>query len=564
MEDSWSNQQTMHSTPWFNHLRKLGSLIKCPICLELLKGPVLLPCDHFICNSCIQNQAKNGSKCHVCNEQYADREIRSAPYMENVIAVYKSLCSVPLAELFHPPASGDNSISGRPLCFPNGCQTKTSIGQKGYPCIEEEIALESINMTKLKSDLSPRTCSFSEINKDSKKRKKSNLSEPDECGFCHSSKVTDETGPILHIANQELLHGDLASFSKVISIHKVCIDWTPMVYFEGEKIKNLDIELARAAKLKCSGCGEKGAALGCYVKSCRKTYHVPCALKIPNCKWDSDNFLMLCPSHKSNKFPRKILQREKYDRVEAGPLASRLSSGESNFWSASPHGAKTWVFCGSALSSMDLCYLVKFARRCDATVARSWRPDITHVITATDANGACTRTMKVLMAILHGRWIISMDWIKSCSEANRPVDEKHYEVTLDNHGSRNGPRTGRQLALDNGPKLFGSHIFYFSGNFDSALMDNLKTLVHSAGGFVIENKEHLVSQSCVAKGTSRTLIVYNADDFNQWASGDKESHMLEIPEAAEDLALRIGSRVVQHTWILESIAACKLQPLSCY
>lgn len=95
-------------------------------------------------------------------------------------------------------------------------------------------------------------------------------------------------------------------------------------------------------------------------------------------------------------------------------------------------------------------------------------------------------------------------------------------------------------------------------------MDNLKTLVHSAGGFVIENKEHLVSQSCVAKGTSRTLIVYNADDFNQWASGDKESHMLEIPEAAEDLALRIGSRVVQHTWILESIAACKLQPLSCY
>lgn len=55
------------------------------------------------------------------------------------------------------------------------------------------------------------------------------------------------------------------------------------------------------------------------------------------------------------------------------------------------------------------CYLVKFARRCDATVARSWRPDITHVITATDANGACTRTMKVLMAILHGRWIISMD-----------------------------------------------------------------------------------------------------------------------------------------------------------
>lgn len=29
-------------------------------------------------------------------------------------------------------------------------------------------------------------------------------------------------------------------------------------------------------------------------------------------------------------------------------------SKQSDFWSASPHGAKTWVFCGSALSSMDL------------------------------------------------------------------------------------------------------------------------------------------------------------------------------------------------------------------
>lgn len=71
-----------------------------------------------------------------------------------------------------------------------------------------------------------------------------------------------------------------------------------MVYFEGEKIKNLEIELARAGKLRCSRCGEKGAALGCYVKACRKTYHVPCALKISNCRWDYViklfNYLYVC------------------------------------------------------------------------------------------------------------------------------------------------------------------------------------------------------------------------------------------------------------------------------
>lgn len=49
------------------------------------------------------------------------------------------------------------------------------------------------------------------------------------------------------------------------------------VSYEDNKVLNLDIELARAAKQRCIGCEEKGAALGCYVKACCKTYHLPCA-----------------------------------------------------------------------------------------------------------------------------------------------------------------------------------------------------------------------------------------------------------------------------------------------
>jgi hypothetical protein len=44
--------------------------------------------------------------------------------------------------------------------------------------------------------------------------------------------------------------------------------------------------LARASKIKCSVCGLKGAALGCLVKSCRKSYHVPCAHQNSGCRWD--------------------------------------------------------------------------------------------------------------------------------------------------------------------------------------------------------------------------------------------------------------------------------------
>lgn len=55
------------------------------------------------------------------------------------------------------------------------------------------------------------------------------------------------------------------------------------------------------------------------------------------------------------------------------------------------------------------CHLVKFASSCGATVSKFWKPDVTHVIAATDANGACIRTMKILIAILHGRWIVTTE-----------------------------------------------------------------------------------------------------------------------------------------------------------
>lgn len=52
--------------------------------------------------------------------------------------------------------------------------------------------------------------------------------------------------------------------------------------------------------------------------------------------------------------------------------------------------------------------MLKFASVCGATVAKYWKPNVTHVIASTDAQGACTRTLKVLMAILNGRWIVNI------------------------------------------------------------------------------------------------------------------------------------------------------------
>lgn len=135
------------------------------------------------------------------------------------------------------------------------------------------------------------------------------------------------------------------------------------------------------------------------------------------------------------------------------PRSACRAPKQSNFLSESLHGAEEWVFCGSALSSEEKvcwclcfmfipiswyqnisplcwwieyalwytmlkslslcgtlqCLLVEFGSMIGVPVTKFWRPNVTHVIAAADTEGACTRTLKVLMAILNGRWVLTID-----------------------------------------------------------------------------------------------------------------------------------------------------------
>ncbi|KAK6286497.1 hypothetical protein POUND7_012676 [Theobroma cacao] len=392
------------------------------------------------------------------------------------------------------------------------------------------------------------------------------------CGFCQSSRISEATGPMLHYANGKPVTGDAAFCSNVIHVHSSCIEWAPQVYYVGESVKNLKAELARGAKLKCSRCGLKGAALGCYMKSCRRSYHFPCAKEVPKCRWDHDNFLVLCPAHSSVKFPNekpgnahssvkfpneksgRCITTDHCELTEIDPSKFRL------FW-GQPAEKQEWVFCGSALSSEEKFLLVKFAKNIGVTVSKFWKPDVTHVIASTDENGACTRTLKVLMAISNGKWVLKMDWIKACMKAIHPVNEEPYEVILDNHGCSDGPKTGRLRALDNGPKLFDGFRFYFVGDFVSGYKEDLQNLVVAAGGTVLRIMEELLEQNNGDQAVqTRMIVVYNLDAPKGSELGEEVSIIWQRVNEAQDLATKIGGLVIGHTWLLESVAAYKLQP----
>ncbi|XVF72060.1 hypothetical protein PTKIN_Ptkin12aG0091000 [Pterospermum kingtungense] len=672
MSDLGKQNGNRSMNPWVLHLQKLGLELRCPLCLNLFNRPLLFPCDHLFCDSCIVRSTEFGSECPICKAQSADRDLRHVTSMENIVGIYRSLDAAFSANLSHSLNDGVDKNDKRSMqkCVKNkgydssgkvdllrpisqkqvGVSQESGNGQLKMNQVDQRSqsppsygdAKGSDNDSSVhspgnypargvtkrnfedrkseKQDVSIRgidVCLW-----DSKRQKRLNYGaldmgvnaidhcqpilhaqnigtsnyelgpqndaplavadlpvESDDygnrvtCGFCQSSRISEATGPMLHYANGKPVTGHAAFCSNVEHVHSLCTEWSPQVYYVGEIVKNLKRELARGAKLKCSRCGLKGATLGCYVKSCRKSYHFPCAKEIPKCRWDHDNFFVLCPAHLSVKFPNEksgngpsvvklpnensgnCVSTDNSELTESGPVKS------NDFW-GEPNEKKEWIFCGSALSSEEKFLLVKFAKSIGVTVTKFWKPDVTHVIASTDESGACTRTLKVLMAISNGKWILKIDWIKACIKAMRPVNEEPYEVSLDNHGCCDGPKTGRLRALDNAPNIFDGFSFYFVGDFVSGYKEDLQNLVVAAGGTVLRRmEEELVEQNNgdqLVQGS--IIVVYSLDAPKGSELGEEVTIIWQRVSEAQDLATKLGGQVVGHTWLLESIAAYKLQP----
>ncbi|KAI4368069.1 hypothetical protein MLD38_016673 [Melastoma candidum] len=110
------------------------------------------------------------------------------------------------------------------------------------------------------------------------------------------------------------------------------------------------------------------------------------------------------------------------------------------------------------------------------TVPPKWDLSVPHVIASQDENRACKRTLKVLMVILEGRWILSIDWIQACIEAKAYVGEE-YEISLGAHGMKDVPRLwlGRLTVLNKKPKLFEGREIYFTEYFVPSYSGTFRT-----------------------------------------------------------------------------------------
>ncbi|KAK1277173.1 hypothetical protein QJS04_geneDACA022143 [Acorus gramineus] len=399
-------------------------------------------------------------------------------------------------------------------------------------------------------------------------RKCKSIPDQAHCSFCQSNEDTEVSGEMIHYFNGNPVASNHNGGANVIHSHKNCTEWAPNVYFENECALNLSAELTRSKKIKCCCCGIKGAALGCYEKSCRKSFHYTCARLIKQCRWDEENFVMLCPLHSSSKLPNEVPKAEKQTRKKSAlkrenreHVVAKPGPDPSKRWKWPLGVSCKWVLCCSGLNHAEKEIILEFIKLTGISVAKTWTPTTTHVIASTDENGAYGRTIKTLMAVLEGKWILNIDWIKACMKVMTMVDEEQYEIKVDRHGIKDGPRLGRLRIINKEPKLFSTLEFYFIGDFKPSYKSYLQELVITGGGTILYRKPISMYQGRLPNRSSscKTIIVYSLEPPEN-SDASQISSILDCRRSdAQSLANATGAKVAGHSWILDSAAGCKLQ-----
>ncbi|XP_047466672.1 G2/M phase-specific E3 ubiquitin-protein ligase isoform X5 [Mugil cephalus] len=119
------------------------------------------------------------------------------------------------------------------------------------------------------------TCTGS-IHRDMKKAGRQQDADMDCCVLCRSSQ------------DDPAMFGEKVTVKEhKLSVHYLCLLTSCGVYQRGNEnegvfgflVDDIKKEIRRSARLTCSGCKKKGASVGCYVRSCRRTVHFPCGRK---------------------------------------------------------------------------------------------------------------------------------------------------------------------------------------------------------------------------------------------------------------------------------------------
>ncbi|KAL6049546.1 hypothetical protein STEG23_021085 [Scotinomys teguina] len=136
------------------------------------------------------------------------------------------------------------------------------------------------------------------------------------------------------------------------------------------------------------------------------------------------------------------------------------------------------VLIGSGLSSQQQKMLSKLEVVLKAKKCAEFDSTVTHVIVP---DGEAQSTLKCMLGILSGCWLLKFDWVKACLHSKGREQEEKYEVP----GGAQRSRLNREQLL---PNLFDGCYFFLTGNFRHHPKNDLLRLIAAAGGKVLSRK----------------------------------------------------------------------------
>ncbi|XP_037706057.1 BRCA1-associated RING domain protein 1 isoform X2 [Choloepus didactylus] len=160
------------------------------------------------------------------------------------------------------------------------------------------------------------------------------------------------------------------------------------------------------------------------------------------------------------------------------PENESLSTSHCSVMNTGQHRDGPIVLIGSGLSSEQQKMLSELAAILKAKKCAEFDSTVTHVIVPGDT---VQSTLKCMLGILNGCWILKFEWVKACLQRKVCEQEEKYEVP-------EGPQRSRLNREQLLPKLFDGCYFYFGGTFKHHPKNNLIKLVTAAGGQILSRK----------------------------------------------------------------------------
>ncbi|NXA05448.1 BARD1 protein, partial [Sapayoa aenigma] len=202
---------------------------------------------------------------------------------------------------------------------------------------------------------------------------------------------------------------------------------------------------------------------------------------------------------------------------------------------------------GSSLSEEQQGLLSRLAAVLKARRWSEFNNRVTHLVIP---DVPMPSTVKCMMAVLSGCWVLRFEWVQACLQSSSREPEEQYEV-------QGGPQRGRLNREQLLPKLFDGCYFYFLGSFKQHQKSDLAELVRAAGGQILLRQpkpESDVTQSI-------NTVSYHAEP----TSDQRFCTQYVIYDAASQLKPEKSRQgkvwMAPSSWLIDCVLAFQLLPV---